>query len=107
MFTLAAGQVGWQRLAAGSRIHLERGQGLLHEPPQWLAGRVWQTPVPLQAGQSHRLARGGWVRLDARSALAARIEPPRGPLSYARQAWERTRTAGSATSRPITERAYR
>lgn len=79
------------------------GRGLLHEPPQWLADRVWQTPVTLAAGQTHRLARGGWVRLEAAAQIACRIERPGGLAAY----WSRwsARTAGIATSRPITERA--
>jgi hypothetical protein len=105
--TLRLGQVAWQHLAAGSSIHLLEGRGVLLEPPQWLAGQVWQTPVALVAGQRHRLARGGWVRLEAASALACRIEPPAGWAAYWRRCRGRACTAGIATSRPTTERAYR
>jgi hypothetical protein len=99
--TLQPGQVAWLRVAAGSSLFVLEGRGGLREPPQWLADRVWQTPVVLATGQRHRIARSGWMRLEAAVALRCRLEPPAGLAAY----WGRVRTAGSATSRPITERA--
>lgn len=99
--TLQRGQVAWLRVAAGSSLLVLEGRGVLLEPPQWLAGQVWQTPLALAAGQRHCVARGGWVRLEAAAALRCWIEPPAGLAAY----WGRARTAGIATSRPTTERA--
>lgn len=91
------GEVAWLRLAAGSTLQVLEGRALLHEPPQWLAERVVQVPVTLETGAPHRLGRGGWVRLEALGGAALRVQA--GAC--------RGRTAGSVTSRPTTERAYR
>lgn len=94
---LAPGAVTWLHLRRGSTLQLSAGRVRLHEPPQWLVERVLQLPVTLEAGAPHRLARGGWIRLEALDGVPACLQACAG----------RWRTTGVLTSRPITERAYR
>lgn len=97
MLLLAPGQATWLRLGRGTTLRLTEGCARLLESPQWLGERVVQWPVTLEPGVPHRLARGGWVRLEALGATAARVQACTGGR----------RTTGVASSRPITERAYR
>lgn len=54
-----------QYLVPGTLIHVVSGPVQLTEPPQWLGERMHAPRRRLVAGQTHAIALGGWLTLQA------------------------------------------
>ncbi len=54
-----------QFLGPGTLIHVIHGPLQLTEPPQWLGERMHAPRRRLLAGQTHVIAQGGWLTLQA------------------------------------------
>lgn len=100
--TLRPGQQQAWYLPAGSTVQVCAGRVGLHAPPQWLADQVLQPHLILACGGGHRLAQGGWVRLQALGGPPAVVQvlpaPPGAParLAAALRQWLQRRARCSA-----------
>lgn len=62
---LQRGQALHVALDAGSTLQVAAGAVRLREPMRWLGGTVVAPTLPLEEGQCHHLAQGGWYALEA------------------------------------------
>ncbi|HOB68027.1 hypothetical protein [Ottowia sp.] len=65
--------------APRTQITVLSGAVVLEGPMRWLAETPWCPRIVLHAGQSHRVASTGWVRLRAMrgaEAVIGTVEPP-------------------------------
>lgn len=68
--TLPAGQAHLLQVAAGTRLHLQRGRLVLTAASGWLADTGVQIAWPLRQGEVHQVEQSGWLRLQAGAELA-------------------------------------
>ena len=62
---LSTGEALRVAVDAGTLLHVAHGTVTLREPPAWLAQRVLTPSTRLEEGQTHAVARAGWIEIVA------------------------------------------
>ena len=57
-------------LDAGTVLRVVDGRVRLHAPMRWLGDAITTPVVVLSEGEAHRMAHGGWVRIEALNGAA-------------------------------------
>lgn len=80
-FELGAGESLFFHSKAGSALISTSGTLLVTGAPRWLGDQVFHAAAALESGQSHTIARDGWITVTAQHGGAACIvhQPSRRP----------------------------
>ena len=70
---LSAGESLHMAVGSGTTLHVTRGNVMLCEPPQWIAGRILMARTRLDEGGAHAVERAGWIEVVAQGDSGAEI----------------------------------